>query len=375
MISVMPGTTLSIKEKFVNDFDEPLIPDYTPSVSLVDSDGVTVTTTYATPFTIPGTWIADVTVPKFDNKDTIQYTILWIFECEGSKHKSRENIIIEPSVEERESESVALFGDDDYVINVPFLTDASDNVTYEFYDENTLLYSAVSSNILLKYQQNNYTTNVSLPLTVPTASYTPRLLLVRFKRPGKMIPETLSYKVWVVTPAILNAASQIESYINKSRISNVIPELRYAASDLLLALGRGLEMFNSLPPILSSFTGTNMQGSLLNAHVICSCITLLNMQYMAEGSLAFDFSGQSVSLNIDRTQYIESMLGRLDSMVENEVKPLKKLLGKYGISTGDGGIGNKAIGANAFGITTLTRAPTTRMFGNYYGSTGFKRYW
>lgn len=99
------------------------------------------------------------------------------------------------------------------------------------------------------------------------------------------------------------------------------------------------------------------------------------MQYMAEGSLAFDFSGQSVSLNIDRTQYIESMLGRLDSMVENEVKPLKKLLGKYGISTGDGGIGNKAIGANAFGITTLTRAPTTRMFGNYYGSTGFKRYW
>ena len=60
---------------------------------------------------------------------------------------------------------------------------------------------------------------------------------------------------------------------------------------------------------------------------------------------------------------------------ENEVKPLKKMLGKYGISTGDGSIGNKNIGANAFGITTLTRAPTTRMFGNYYASTGYKKYW
>jgi hypothetical protein len=375
MLTVMPGTTLSIKEVFVNDFNEPLVPDFTPSVLLVDTDGVTVTTTYATPFTTIGTWIADVTVPKFDNKDTLEYTVQWKFESEGNVYRSRENILIEPSIEERESEAVALFGDSHFQVNLPFLVSPTDPVAFEFYEENTLLYSLQASAPTISYSTNNYSTNIKLPLTVTGAAYTPRLLLARFTRPGRMLPETLTFKVWVVTPAMLSTVSQIESFVNKSRISNVIPELRYATSDILLAMGKGIEMFNALPPILSSFTGTNMQGMLANAHITCSCIALLTMQYMAEGSLAFDFSGQSVSLNIDRTQYIDSILGRLDSQVENEVKPMKKLLGKYGISTGDGSIGNKAIGASAFGITTLTLAPTTRLLGNMYSATGFKRYW
>jgi hypothetical protein len=96
------------------------------------------------------------------------------------------------------------------------------------------------------------------------------------------------------------------------------------------------------------------------------------MQYMAEGSLAFDFSGQSVSLNIDRTTYIESMLGRLDTMVENQVKPVKRLLAKNGITSGDGSIGSKAMNSN-FGLTRLTMAPTTRFFNGYQRN--FSRYW
>jgi len=379
MISVLPGTTLSIREKFFDDFNEPLIPDSTPSVSLLDSDGDTVSLTYATPDTAVGTWLADITIPKFDNKDSLEYTVRWDFEADGVKYRSKENIIIEPTVEERESEAVALYGDSSFLINVPIATnaDAEPVVTYEFYEENTLLYSLQSDDEAIKYSTNNYSTNVALPLSVTGASLTPRLAVVRYSRPGRLIPETLTYKVWVITPSIISATSQLENFINKSRISNVIPELRYAISDLLLALSRGLETFNSLPPALSSFTGTNMQGVLLDSWLITSAINLLNMQYMAEGSLAFDFSGQSVSLNIDRTQYIESMLGRLESLVENQVKPLKKLLSKADITSGDGAIGNKNIGGGNFGITTLSRATTTRLYGHttYNGANAFRRYW
>ena len=96
------------------------------------------------------------------------------------------------------------------------------------------------------------------------------------------------------------------------------------------------------------------------------------MQYMAEGSLAFDFSGQSVNLNIDRTQYIDSLLGKLDAMVESQVKPVKKLLARNGIMSGSGAIGSKAMNSN-FGLTTLTLSPTTRFFNGSLRN--FKRYW
>ena len=372
MITVPAGTTLSVKEMFLDDLGIPLVPNSAPVVSLLDEQKELAYTTYAGQDIIPGKWVSDITVPLLENKDCLEFSIIWLFESGRHRYKSTEGIIIEPSVQERESEAVALFGDINFVINVPFLVSDSNVVTCEFFTNNTLLYSLPHTDNSVTVQLNKFTSNIMLPLTVPNASVYSSTLLVRYSKDNSMVPETLTYKVWVVTPSMLNAASQLENFVNKSRISNVIPELRYAQSDLLLALQKGLEMFNSLGPALSSFDGTNMQGYIMESWIICAAISLLNMQYMAEGSLAFEFSGQSVSLNIDRTQYIESMLGKLDAMIENQVKPVKKLLARNGILSGDGSAGSKANNSN-FGMTTLTLAPTTRFFNGSLRN--FKRYW
>ena len=109
-----------------------------------------------------------------------------------------------------------------------------------------------------------------------------------------------------------------------------------------------------------------MQGPLLNSWLICSCYYALGAQLQAEGALAFDFGGQTVSLNVDRTPAIESALGRIENEVENTVKPFKKLLGRTGILSGDGSAGGQFMDTSrALGVLGLSNTPLTR-FPNYH---------
>lgn len=126
-------------------------------------------------------------------------------------------------------------------------------------------------------------------------------------------------------------------------------------------LNRGLSLFNAVEQI-TAFTGVNMTGYMQEAWLICSAYYALAAQLQAEGALAFDFSGQTVSLNIDRTPSIESALGRVENQIENVVKPLKKRLYQAGITGGDGSNGTSPLNSSrSRGVLGLTNAPTTRL--------------
>lgn len=121
-------------------------------------------------------------------------------------------------------------------------------------------------------------------------------------------------------------------------------------------------MFNQYPPSVTSFTGMNMQGMLLESWVICSSYVALSTQMLAEGAHAFEFSGQDVNFNVDRTPSLEAALGRIQEQIEGTVKPYKKLLGKASIEGGDGSIGAQAISAGrAFGRTSILNSPTSKL--------------
>jgi hypothetical protein len=160
----------------------------------------------------------------------------------------------------------------------------------------------------------------------------------------------------------------LSEYVNKARVKNVIPELDFTTSDFLLYLWRGLNLFNSFPPLVTGFTGTAMSGALLDAWIVCSSHCLLSAQIQAEGASAFNFSGQSVTFDVDRTGFIESALGRLDATIDNTVKPFKKQLVKSGATGGPGNISSSALSyGRAFGRVFLTNNPIS-MRNRYGGS-------
>lgn len=182
--------------------------------------------------------------------------------------------------------------------------------------------------------------------TLPAADYVTTLnaytLRVSGLRSGR--PYTQYFRMYNVTPAVMNAARQVEQLLHKSRIEQTIASLKYTDADLMLYLQRGLAMFNAYPPALTNFTGLNMQGAIQHGWVVCTMVFALGAQVLAEGEMSFDFQGQSVQLNVDRTPQLETAIGRWEAALETQVRPLKQLLAKDGITGGDGDVSNGALG-------------------------------
>lgn len=390
MTSVYEGQICSIVEEFLDDFDEPVIPrngKRAPVVRVYDTDKSVIAEVSAVPEpSVRGGWRADIPVPNMDLRDAVSISAKWSFEGVEETYTARTTITVNPATSGREEDIVIICGRDfrmqlelpikykPPVAGVPAdLKNAKraipakpgDLLTLSLYFNNQSIFE--NWNVEqdgVKVEALKTRTLIDMPAIVGDAHMYPLSLLVDHV-PEKGRTTTLSYKVWAVTPQIILAARQLEDFINKARIANIIPELEYTQADLMECLSRGLSYFNSLQPNITNFTGTNMQGPLMDAWLTCSALYALGAQIQAEGALAFDFGGQTVSLNVDRTPALESALGRLDAQIESVVKPLKKLLGRAGALGGDGSVGGGYIdGSRNIGRLGLSNTPLTRIPGS-----------
>lgn len=99
----------------------------------------------------------------------------------------------------------------------------------------------------------------------------------------------------------------------------------YHDSTLYYHLHNGLDILNMLK-VPTNWTYLNFKGSSgLPAYgwLECALLSLLRAQFLAEGDSAFDYSGQPVSLSVDRTGFIESEIGRLEASIETIIGPWK----------------------------------------------------
>ena len=107
----------------------------------------------------------------------------------------------------------------------------------------------------------------------------------------------------------------------------------------MLYLARGLNRFNTYGTVYTNFNGLQMMGTLQYWHTVCAMYEALQAQLKGEGDMNFNFSGQQVTLDVDRTQALEGMLSRIEGQIGNELGNVKKLLAVYGVTGGDGSQG------------------------------------
>lgn len=394
--NAVEGAVAEVFESFIDEFDDPLELANTesgPLVRLFDTDRDIIAEEFATPDPNGdiGDWVANIPVPNLDLVERVEYTVVWIFKTEENDiHRSKQAFFIDPADENRESDIIVIAGRDRQMqVALPFSYKApiakveadvangisatpavaGDEVRFSLFRNNVALYGEdglLASDPLSNVQMDTSLTKTTatLPAVIGQPKVEPLMLLVEYKKPDMVLPKTLTYKVWPITPQVLIAASSLEDFINKARMENVIPELDYTQADLIQYLHRGLALFNSYLPIITNFNGVNMQGPIMDAWLVCASYYALASQLQAEGAMAFDFAGQSVSLNIDRTPAIESALGRVESALESQVKPLKLMLSKNGVLDGDGSAGGRFInGSHHLGTLGMINAPTTRLPG------------
>jgi hypothetical protein len=372
MLRAVDGSVATALMTFLDEDDTTIIPapGY-PRVALLDKDKTVIAQYNASPTANPGEWEAAVSLPNLGVERTDEYRLRWRMRAaNGEKYQNFDTMLIDPRVDRRDSEIVVLDGDDTVELALPFAYFASNTPSkFQVYSGNNEVLSGAVS-----FEDPSVTktvgaekTLVSFPAIMLMPSLKANLLIVKSKINGR--PRTYSYRYWCITPQIALAATMIEDFLNKSRIQNVIPELEYTAGDILGYLERGLYLFN-MTAATTTFTGTNMQGMLLDAWITCASYYALATQLIAEGSLAFDFSGQGISLNVDRTPQLDAALGRIEARIQDTVVPLKKQITQQGFFGGDGSQGGTAMrNPYATGILSLTNSPTTRVngFSNFVG--------
>lgn len=365
------GSVLTVRKKFFDEDDRPLMarPGY-PQVKLRDSEKTLLSSVVASPTQVPGEWTANVSIPNMGLLDKTEFRLVWIFQT-TSKEKIKETdaVILEPKNDNRVSDIVTLFGDPSFSVVIPAHVADRDSCRYQLFSDNVATLKKPADMNDPKYQKTTTMdrSHFVLPITVPDASMRANLLAIRVRRAGSMTEKTYSYKLWAITPQIMLGMSFLNDFLDKSRIEQVIPELRYNDGDLITYLERGLNLFNMVQQP-TYFNGMNMQGVLFDAWVTCSSYYALGAQLLAEGSLAFDFNGQGISLNVDRTPQLEAALGRIESQIQERIVPLKKYLVKQGQVSGDGSIGSKNMNIpSSMGLLHLSNSPVTRI----NGMTGF----
>lgn len=372
MLRAVDGSVATALMTFLDEDDSTIIPapGY-PKVALIDKDKTVIAQYNASPTANPGEWESAISLPNLGIEQTDEYKVRWRMKADsGEKYQNYDTMLIDPKVDRRDSEIVVLDGDETVEFALPFAYAGVDTPSkFQVYSGNNEVLSA-SINLEDASVEKTVGTEKTL-VSFPTIPFNPslraNLLVVKSKIRGR--PRTFSYRYWCITPQIALASSMIEDFLNKARIQNVIPELEYTAGDLLGYLERGLYYFN-MTGIPTAFTGTNMQGMLLDGWITCASYYALATQLIAEGSLSFDFSGQGISLNVDRTPQLDAALGRIEQRISDTVIPLKKQITNQGHFGGDGSQGATAMrNPYSTGILSLTNSPTTRVngFTNFVG--------
>lgn len=365
MLTAVDGSTFEARQLILDEDEQVVMPGVGyPKVLVKDHDGLVITRQLGTPGQSEGEWVANLALPNMGIAEKVELRVVWIMrDVDDEKFVFRDTLVVEPRQEARDDDVVAVFGDAKFSFTIPEAVKDEQEVTYSVYADNQNISGDVDcrTDTQVKMRVLLDKTVVSAPMCSPNPSLSASLLRVNVANPGDL-PKMYTYKLWAVTPQILLGMQHLESFLNKSRIENTIPELRYNPGDLMNYLERGLYLFNMCGGTTpTTFNGTNMQGPLFEAWVLCSLYYALGAQLLAEGSLSFDFSGQGVSLNVDRTPQLDGAIGRIENQIQTYVVPLKKQLAKQNILTGDGSVGK--IGFNnprSIGTLSVINAATTR---------------
>lgn len=176
--------------------------------------------------------------------------------------------------------------------------------------------------------------------------------------PNEVFSESSS--LWIATPTMLGAINDVKAKINKARTTLYgEPDLLFPPTTIMLWLRRARDMLNGGPGGFTTFTMLNAKGSIREYWLMYAELMAIEAQYMAEGEKAFNFSGAAISLDVDRTGYLDSAASKIQSRLDNEIKPWKQNLIIKGVVTGDGSADPSKLQKGALGSVGITITPAS----------------
>ncbi|MFA5669436.1 MAG: hypothetical protein WC967_09330 [Balneolaceae bacterium] len=182
---------------------------------------------------------------------------------------------------------------------------------------------------------------------------------------GEHNSETAS--LYGINTTIADATKVVMQKINKARASIKDSRVVFEIPELLNYLRRGRDQFNAFGQV-TSFTMTNAKFGQREYWLQFSEVEALRTHYLFEGETDFDFSGQAISLSVQRAQYYDTLADKIEGVLNERVRPYKDLLAKRGNISGDGSadpnrLDKRAIGNVGISITPVSKITSYRYLG------------
>jgi hypothetical protein len=240
-----------------------------------------------------------------------------------------------------------------------------DNVTVELYSGNNLIAPASQ---IVEYQRtaNGWYFAGVIDTSQLQASLLPYALVWKYwssTNSAMVYQEQADF--WVVNPSIMGAISDVKAKVSKARTTLYgTPDLIYSTPTILTWLRRGGDAFNAAYGQFTSITFVNALGPVREFWLLEAEMAALQSQYLAEGEKAFNFQGAAISLDVDRTQYLDNAEGKIQARLDNELKAIKVNLIIKGNTSGDGSANVTSLQPGAIGAVGITITPAS-MFGRY----------
>lgn len=234
-----------------------------------------------------------------------------------------------------------------------------DNVVVEIYQDNTALGSARITDFS-RVANGYYFAGVFDTMALPV-SLEPYTVVWNYSftaNPNEVFTE--SANLWITNPTIMGAVTDVKAKINKARTTLYgTPDLLFPQTVIMTWLRRARDAFNGNGGNFTTFTFTNAKGSVREYWLMYAEMFAIEAQYLAEGEKAFNFSGAAISLDVDRTSYLDSAASKIQSRLDNELKPFKQNLIIKGNTGGDGSADPSKLRQGAIGSVGITITPAS----------------
>lgn len=297
----------------------------------------------------PARWTASITIPSTAPATTTgrRYSILWSIKNAKTTLQYKDYFAVKPAVDfdivdldrlviEKTNliDSLAIDVNSSITqLQIKLLTESGQLV----FDSGVLSGGSLPPSInAQEYKVYTYQSpSVITDMTVALNGFKPYIIEWVYTADG--IVEREYHFMYVVNYRILSLSNSLRRFIDKAKSRHPNPALQFTEVDLIEYLSQGVALINFTKPTLTDWSIVTCPPSLHMGLIQAGAYCALSAQYIAEGQAAFSFNGQTVTLEVDRTQFIDTALGRMMEFIQTQIPIAKRMWLRSGGNTGHAG--------------------------------------
>lgn len=227
------------------------------------------------------------------------------------------------------------------------------NVGVQLFKGNTLLTDYTEATDKKRVSTGWFYT-IGVDTTTYAASLDPYVVSWKYSNGTGQSPTRETSRMFVLNPSLTSAMEDVRMQIMKARTTLMgFEDTLFNNTTLIACLRMARDEFNGAGGFITNFDMLNATGGIRTAWLRYSMVELCRAQALAEAEKAFNFSGQAISLEVDRSAGYQSMADNLYQTLESFVPTLKKNLQIKGVTSGDGDMNNIGLGFGAMGCVGI----------------------